>query len=151
MKPYTLSVEIELPRAKVVELFDNPDNMFHWQTGLQDFKHVSGDPGQNGAVSLLTFKSGRNIIELTETITSQNLPDEFSGTYSWSSGSNTLVNRFVEVGPNRTRWESTCAYSMKSLPMKVMGFLLPGMFKKQNLMFMENFKAFAESGASVKA
>ena len=150
MKPYTVSVDIELPREKVIELFDDSDNMFHWQTGLQEFRHISGTAGQPGAVSLLTYKSGRNVIELTETITTRNLPEEFSGSYSWSSGSNTLVNRFVEVGPNQTRWESTCAYTMKSLPMKVMGFLLAGSFKKQNLKFMENFKAFAERGESVK-
>jgi len=39
---------------------------------------------------------------------------------------------------------------MKTMLMKVMGRLMSGSFKKQNLKFMENFKAFAETGASVK-
>ena len=151
MKPYTLSIDIDLSRDKVIELFDNSDNMFHWQTGLQSFEHVSGEPGQPGAESKLVYQNGKQRIELTETITSRNLPDEFSGTYAWHSGMNTLENRFIELGPEKTRWESTCHYHMKSLMMKIMGFLMPGAFKEQNLKFMKNFKAFAEDGTSVKA
>ena len=62
----------------------------------------------------------------------------------------TLQNRFIEVGPNKTRWESTCEYSFSSLPLKVMGALFPGMFKKQNMMFLENFKAFCEEGRDIR-
>jgi hypothetical protein len=150
MKPYTVSIEIDLPRDKVIELFDNSDNMFHWQNGLQSFEHVSGEPGQPGAKSKLVYVNGKNTIELTETITKRNLPDEFNGSYEWSSGKNTLENRFIVVGPNKTRWESTCGYEMKTLFMKAMGLVMSGSFKKQNLKFMENFKAFAETGASVR-
>ena len=151
MKPYTISIEIDLPREKVIELFDNADNMYHWQNGLQSFEHISGEPGQAGAKSKLVYIHGKHTIELIETITKRNLPDEFDGSYEWSDGKNTLENRFIIVAPNRTRWESTCSYQMKSLFMKLMGLLMPGSFKKQNLKFMENFKAFAETGASVAA
>lgn len=34
--------------------------------------------------------------------------------------------------------------------MKVMGFLMPGMFKKQSQQFAEDFKAFAERGVDVR-
>lgn len=149
MKPYTVEIEIDLPRDRVIELFDSTDNLFKWQTGLQGFEHISGDPGQPGAQSKLVYKNGKHLIELTETITHRNLPDEFDGTYSWSGGKNTLKNRFIEVGPNRTRWESTCEYEFYTLMLKLMGFFCPGMFRKQNLKFLENFKAFAEEGKSV--
>ena len=150
MRPYTIEIDIELPREKVIELFDSSENMFHWQNGLQSFEHLSGEPGQAGATSKLIYLHGKKRIELIETIISRNLPDEFSGTYAWEGGSNTLENRFVELGPHKTRWESTCHYQMKSLFLKIMGFLLPGTFKKQNLKFLQNFKAFAEDGVSVK-
>lgn len=150
MKPYIVSIDIELPRDRVIELFDNPDNMFHWQKGLQEFEHLSGEPGQPGASSKLVYRNGNQRIELIETIVSRNLTDEFCGTYSWRSRMNTLENRFVELGPNKTRWESTCHYHMKSVFMKIMGFLMPGTFKKQNVKFMRNFKAFAEEGSSIK-
>jgi len=146
-----MSIEIDLPREQVIQLFDNVENMYHWQTGLQQFEHLSGEPGQVGARSKMTYQQGKNKIELFETITSRNLPDEFSGSYEWGGGSNTLQNRFVEVGPNKTRWESTCEYRMKSLFMKAMALFMSGTFRKQNLMFMENFKAFAETGGSVKS
>jgi len=150
MKPYTVSIDIELPRDRVIELFDDPDNLPKWQPGLQSFEHVSGDPGQPGAVSRLVYVNGRHRIELTETITKRDLPDHFDGRYEWSGGSNTLHNTFVELAPDRTRWESTCAYQLESLPLKIMGALAPGMFRKQNMTFLQNFKAFCEEGRDVR-
>lgn len=38
MKPYTVAVEIDLPRDKVIELFDNSENMFHWQNWSAEFR-----------------------------------------------------------------------------------------------------------------
>ena len=34
--------------------------------------------------------------------------------------------------------------------MKVMGVLMPGMFRKQNLKYLNNFKAFCEDGRDVR-
>ncbi|MFQ5507583.1 MAG: SRPBCC family protein [Planctomycetota bacterium] len=51
MKPYTVEVDIDLPRERVIELFDNADNLYKWQPGLQSFEHLSGEPGQPGASS----------------------------------------------------------------------------------------------------
>ncbi len=150
MKPYTVTIVIDLPRDQVVELFDNVDNMYHWQNGLQAVEHLSGEPGQVGAKSKMTYVNGKQTVELIETITSRNLPDEFSGFYDWGGGSNTLQNRFIVVGPKKTRWESTCEYKMKSLFMKAMALVMSSSFKKGNMNFMRNFKAFAETGASVK-
>jgi hypothetical protein len=151
MKEYTVAIEIDLPRDRVIELFDNPNNLFKWQTGLQSFEHLSGEPGQPGAKSKLVYRSGRHTIELIETVTERNLPDEFNGTYEWQGGRNTLRNRFLELGPNRTRWESTCAYQFHRFLLKLMGLFCPGMFRKQNLRFLQNFKAFAEEGRNAHA
>jgi hypothetical protein len=146
MKEYTVEVEIALPRDRVIELFDNTDNLCKWQTGLRSFQHISGQSGQPGAKSKLIFVNGRHTIELIETVTVRNLPDEFSGTYEWPGGRNTLRNHFIELGPARTKWESTCAYEFSSVMLKMMGFFCPGMFRRQNLSFLRNFKAFAEEG-----
>ena len=150
MKEYTVSVEIDLPREKVIELFDNPDNLAMWQEGFQSFTHLEGEPGQPGAKSLIVYENNGQRVELTETILERNLPDQFDGVYSWGGGSNTLLNRFIEVGPDRTRWESTCSYEFKTLFLKLMGFFMPGAFKKQNQKFLDAFKAFCEKGRDVR-
>jgi hypothetical protein len=150
MRSYTVAVEIAVPRQRVVELFDDPENLFHWQNGLQSFEHLSGTRGQPGAKSKLIYKTKRHVIELYETVRQRNLPDEFGGFYEWQGGRNSLDNRFIELGPELTRWESTCCYEFSSWFLKLMGLVCPGMFRRQNLKFMENFKAFCEHGASVK-
>jgi len=78
---YSVTVDINLPRDKVIELFDNPDNMSKWQEGLVSFKHVSGVAGEKGAISELLYKMGKREIAMIETITERSLPDRFCGTY----------------------------------------------------------------------
>ena len=150
MKAYTVQVDINLPRSEVVEKFDDPDNLFMWQEGLQSFEHLSGEPGQPGAQSKLTYIQGKHHIELIETVTQRDLPDEFNGTYEWAGGRNTLHNRFIELSPEKTRWESTCEYEFSAFMLKLMGWLAPGMFRKQNQKFLDNFKAFCEDGFDVR-
>lgn len=150
MKPYTLTVEIQKPRDEVIELFNCNENLFKWQTGLVSVSHVAGEPGQVGAQQLMVYQNGKHRIELTETITKVDLPDEFNGTYEWAGGMNTLVNRFIEVDDQTTHWESTCSYRFQAFMLKLMGVLVPSMFRKQNLTFMKNFKAFCEEGRDVR-
>ncbi|MFT5523423.1 MAG: hypothetical protein ACI9G1_005640 [Pirellulaceae bacterium] len=150
MKPYTVEIEIDLSRDKVLELFDNVENLYKWQAGLLSFEHLSGETGQVAAQSKMSFLSNGNRIELTETITKRNLPDEFDGTYEWDGGKNTLQNRFIAIAPEKTKWESTCGYEFKTLFMKLMGFFCAGKFREQNVIFMQNFKKFCASGYDVR-
>ena len=145
---YKLEIEINLPRSKVIELFDNPDNMKHWQPGLVSFEPVSGIPGEVGAKSKIKFKMDKREIDMIETITSRNLPDEFSGTYEAKGIWNEIRNYFHEVDPDKTKWISENEFKGTNLMMKVMLFLMPGAFKKQSLTYMKNFKQFAEGKAS---
>lgn len=140
---YTLDIEIDLPRAKVVELFDNPDNLKKWQPDLVSFEHLSGDPGQVGAKSKLLHKMGKREVEMIETVTSRNLPDEFSGTYEAKGVWNLVENRFVEVDENKTKWILDTEFKCSGF-MRIMALLMPGMFKKQSFKFMQQFKEFAE-------
>lgn len=140
---YTLDIEIDLPRAKVVELFDNPDNLKKWQLDLVSFEHLSGDPGQVGAKSKLLHKMGKREVEMIETVTSRNLPDEFSGTYEAKGVWNLVENRFVEVDENKTKWILDTEFKCSGF-MRIMALLMPGMFKKQSFKFMQQFKEFAE-------
>jgi len=100
---YSTTIDIDLPIDRVIELFDNPDNMKKWQPQLESFEHVSGESGKPGAKSKLKYKMGKREVEMIETITVNNLPDEFSGTYgirqyAWSSYIEWELCTFINCG-----------------------------------------------------
>lgn len=146
---YKVEIDIDLPRAKVIELFDSTENLYKWQEGLQSFDHVSGEPGQAGAKSRMVFKMGKREMEMFETITTRNLPDEFNGVYDAKGVHNVVMNRFVEVSPEKTRWESENEFQFSGF-MKVIGFLMKGAFPKQSMKYLTHFKDFAENGTDVR-
>jgi carbon monoxide dehydrogenase subunit G len=140
---YTTEIEINKPIDQVIALFDNPDNLVKWMTGLKSFEHISGVPGQPGAKSKLIFGIGNSEIEMIETITVRNLPLEFSGTYE-SRGILTIQkNSFVKLSDTRTKYISENETKFKGL-LKLMGLIMTGALKKQSLKYMSDFKNFAE-------
>lgn len=141
---YSCEVTINLPRQRVIELFDNPENLKHWMPGLISFEPVSGTPGQPGAISRLEFQMGKRKMVMTETITVRNLPHEFSGTYDVQNVYNEVKNYFEEVGPDKTRY-STNNYFKFTGVMKLFAFFMQGTFKKTSQDYLNRFKAFAES------
>lgn len=140
---YTTEVEINRPVERVIELFDNPDNLKEWMQGLQSFEHLSGTPGQPGAKSRLKFKMGKRELEMVETIKVRNLPAEFSGTYEAKGVYNIVTNRFVPLGPDKTKYITEQEFQFKGF-MKIIAFLMPGAFKKQSREYADDFKNFVE-------
>ena len=141
---YSNEITINQPLDKVIALFDNADNLKEWMPNLERFEHLSGEPGQPGAKSKMVFLRGKNKMTMVETITKNNLPEEFSGTYEASGVINIQQNSFHKVTEQSTKWVSQSEFQFASLGMKFMGWVMPGAFKKQSLNFMKNFKAFAE-------
>lgn len=141
---YTCEVTINLPRQRVTALFDDPDNLKKWQPGLQTFEPVSGEPGQPGAKSRLVYHQGGRTIEMIETVTARNLPDEFSGAYEAKGVFNRITNRFYEDGPDKTRWVAQNEFDFSGV-MRLFAFFMRGAFPKQTQKDMNRFKAFAES------
>ena len=140
---YTVETEINLPIARVVELFDDPENLKHWQPGLISFEPISGTPGQPGAKSKLKYKMGKRDIEMVETITVRNLPDEFSGTYEAKGVFNIVKNYFRPVSESKTKYINENEFQFKGF-MKLIGFLMPGAFRKESEKYLLQFKEFAE-------
>lgn len=140
---YSNEIEINLPRERVIALFDNPDNLKKWMPGLVSFEPVSGTPGQPGAVSKLKFQMGKRMMEMTETITVRNLPEEFSGTYEMKNVHNEVKNKFIETAPDRTKYITESTFNFSGI-MKVFGFLMKGTFIKTSQGYLERFKKFAE-------
>ena len=141
---YTLETTIVLPRDKVAELFDNPDNLYHWLESLVSLELLSGIQGQVGAKSKLIHKFQNRKVEMIETVESRNLPDEFICTYEAKNAWNRVVNRFIDINTNKTMWVRITEFRCTGF-LKVMAFLIPSIFKKASLKDMKEFKRFAES------
>lgn len=141
---YKSEIEINSPLEKVVELFDNPDNMCQWMEGLLSFEPLSGEPGQPGAKARLKFLMGKREIEMIETITLRNLPAEFTGTYEANGVFNIVKNSFSPLPDNRTLYETEQEFRFSGF-MKIIAFLMPGAFRKQSVKYLEAFKHFVET------
>ncbi len=142
---FNCSVEINAPIDKVIDLFDNPDNLKEWQDGFQSFEHISGVPGEPGAKSKLAYQMGKGSLEMTETIKTRNLPYEFTGLYEFKQGANTMKNTFAKLSENTTRWDAELEYiSIHSFMMKVMAKIRPQLFQKQTQKWMDQFRDFVE-------
>jgi carbon monoxide dehydrogenase subunit G len=146
---YTTEITIALPRAEVIKKLDNVDNIKHWQRGLTGVEHISGTPGEFGAKMRMFFQFGKRKMELVETITKRNFPDEFHATYNTKGMHNIQQNFFKETAEGHTRWISESEFLPTNFVMRIMSFLMPRAFKKQSLRYLTDFKNFAEHGTSV--
>ena len=141
---YQEEIILNLPRERVIELFDSFENLKQWQEGLEEIEHLSGESGQPGAKTRLVYQMGRRKLEMIETILTRNMPDEFSGTYDASGVHNIVRNTFHDQGET-TRWRMDCEFQFRGI-MRIMAFFMgQGRFRKQTRKGMESFKRFAES------
>jgi len=141
---YTVEVDIDVPVSQVVQLFDNTDNMYKWMDGLQSFEALEGTPGEAGAKSKMVFLEGKREIEMVETITVKNLPDEFTAIYEAKGVYNMVKNRFIAKNKNQTQYITEQEFQFTGF-MKYMAMFMPSAFKKQTLRHMNAFKQFAEN------
>ena len=142
---FTCTVIIDLPIEKVFELFNNTDYLKEWQDDFVSHQHLSGTPGEPGSKSKIIYQTRKHRIELVETILTKTPPYEVSGLYEHKHMVNTMINRFSSVEGDKTKYESEVGYSkfIGFMP-KLMGLLMPTMFKKQAQKWANQFKAFAE-------
>lgn len=146
---YRSEITIDLPRDQMVAILDDPENMKYWQKGLVAYRHLSGEPGTEGAQMELEYKMGKRSMVMVETIIKRNMPEEMHTTYDTKSVHNIQKNYFQELGDGRSKWISDSEFQFDNLLMKLMGWLMPGVFKKQSMAYLKDFKAFAETGTSV--
>lgn len=140
---YTCEIIINKPIDEVVEKFDSVDNMKEWMPGFQSYEVIEGTIGEVGCKAKLLFDMGKRKIEMIETITVKNLPQEFSGTYDAQGVHNIVKNYFEKTSDTSTKYTTYQEFQFKGF-MKIIGFLFPGAFKKQSMAYLENFKKFVE-------
>jgi len=144
---YSTEVIIDLPMDQVLPLFDNADNLSKWMKGLVYFETIEGEAGQVGAKSIMRFELGKRKMEMTETILKHDLPQEYLCSYEAPGTYNEVKIHFEEIDKTHTKYVAEHFFKFESWAMKLMGALMPGMFKKQSLQYSNDFKAFAEGEA----
>ena len=157
---YTVSIEIAMPREEVAQLLADPAHLPKWLRGLVLHEPLSGVHGNVGITSRVVIQMGQQKFEGTETITRREPVDlhnissaivvhfdrEIVGEGMWSAAR----ERLTEAGPDRTLWVSENEYRFSSLPMRLVGPLMRGAFRKHSQQHMQDFKAFAEQGTDVR-
>lgn len=124
--------------------FDNSDNMIRWQQNLESFNHISGEPGQAGAVSELVYDEKGKKVVLKETVMERRGPDLLAGIYESPMGKTLIVNHFEAVDENSTRWTSWCNFRFQGI-MKITSFFVSGIIRKRTEADMERFKLMVET------
>lgn len=142
---FTCTVTVKKPREEVVELFSNPKYLKEYQEGFIRKQHIFGNEGQTGAISKMYYKMGKGDMELTETITNNNLPDSFEAQYHHKHTDNTMLCTFTELDDTATQCDWVIEYTaFRGFFINVMKTLFPSMFKKQVQKWLNNFKTFVE-------
>ncbi|MCA0386318.1 MAG: SRPBCC family protein [Firmicutes bacterium] len=140
---YICEVTIDKSRDEVLELFDNPDNMYKWQKNLMKFEIIEGEPHKDGVKSRLTYDEKGRAFVMVETIEKFNYPDEMIAIYESGNMWNRCINTLIDQG-NQTVWRLDSEFQGKGF-MKLLCMVGKRMFVKQTMKDMNNFKAFAES------
>jgi hypothetical protein len=100
----TYSVTITRPLSEVWHAFDDTDFQRRWQITLQSIEHVSGSPGQVGAVSRRTYREAGRDIVIVETVTRRTEREEYASSFEAAMGPSTIHNRFAALPGDKTRW-----------------------------------------------
>ncbi|OAN60574.1 hypothetical protein A8B79_08605 [Balneola sp. EhC07] len=139
------SIVINKSIELVARLFADPANLKEYQDGFQRKELISGESGKNGAVSKMYYDDGKRKMELTETITSNNLPHSFEAFYHHKHMDNTMKCNFTALDENSTRYDYEFEYTRIDWVMpKLMAVLFPGMYRKHGDKWMQQFKDFVE-------
>lgn len=145
---YTTEIIIERPIDAVMKLFKDANNLKHWQRGLKSTKLLRGESGQKGAKRKLDINLEGRQITMIETITKCDLPQHWHARYTSKGLESIQQNYFEDRGDNTTYWQTTSEFKFSGF-MRVVGSVLPGIFKRRSKTVMQDFKNFAEKGISV--
>ena len=81
---------------------------------------------------------------MTDTAIAPDVPDELAGTDETEGVWNLVNNRFVEEGPDRTRWIAETEFRFSDWKMLLMSIVMRFAFTGQTKKALNDFKAFAE-------
>lgn len=140
-----LDLIIECPREQVWAAFDDPANMTKWQPTLESFEHVSGQPGQPGAVSRLVCQQSGRAVEMSERATDRRQSESLAGGYEAAGTVDTIECLFELLEAGRTRWRMKSKFSFRGL-FKLLAPLMKGSLRRRTVEDLGRFKSLVEGG-----
>ena len=140
---YSIDISINLPLEKVIALFDNRDKLAMWQEGLKSITPLGGKPGEEGSTSRMVYAGRKSDLEIIETVSRRNFPDEYTAIYTSKGVYNEVSNYFSETEPGHTLWMVVNTFRFKGM-MALMAPFMKTAFSSNTLLNMERFKAYAE-------
>lgn len=141
---YQKEILIHCPMETVHEKFIDLEKRPLWQKGLISTTLIKGQGLEEGTRNSLVFDTGKTQMTMVETILENDLPRRIRASYETRGVLNISDDRFEAVDERTTRYLSIQEFQMNAFMMKLMGFFMSGMFRKQTYETMEDFKSFCE-------
>lgn len=141
---YTSEILINLPRSRVIELFDSTDNLSRWQPGLKSLTLLEGKSGEVDARSELVYDGRKGDLVMTETIRTKQLPEQYHMSYKSRGVYNEVENWFTEKEPGLTHWRTENYFRFGGVMMLMVPFM-KNAFIHNTMLNMDRFKLFVEN------
>ena len=137
-----VEIDIDVPQAKLAELYSNPENNTKWMDDVETYEPLSGEPGMPGSTYRLIPKKGKMIF--LATVVAQNLPHELRLSLDAYNVTVSVKGTLVPLSSERTRLISEEEFRFKGLFNRIFGVLAQSAIRKAHRRHMEAFKRFAE-------
>jgi hypothetical protein len=139
----TITIEINLPQARVAELFSNPGHTTRWMHDIERIEVVSGELGMPGSKYRLVPKKGSMVF--IATVLGRDLPNQVRLSLDSSNVAVSVTGTFKALSPSKTLLVSQEVFRFTGLISTIFGFLARFIIRKAHRRHIEAFKAFAET------
>ncbi len=143
---FTINIQINAPRDRVVRLFSDTTRYTEWQEGLVSYTTIEGTPMTKGAISILNIQAGKQPQEMRETVESNELPNTHVVIYEADKVWNRFVSRFEPVHDNATRWITENEFVCSGI-VRIIAWFFSSSFRRETEKHMQSFKRFVESSS----
>ncbi len=140
---YTLSNTINSSLREVTQKISDSEGTKKWTDNLQSIEQTSGTYCEVGSKRNLHYLFKNKEMIITETILEQNLPNQIKFAYDSKMGRNIVELVFEQLSDNQVKQTSHTTMELQGA-MKLFGFMLKSVFKKQSKKYMTAFKQYVE-------
>jgi hypothetical protein len=140
---YQTSINVELPRSRLLEILEDPEGWKSWQPGLISYEFLDEDHTIPGAGILLVYDMNGRKMQMRETLVERLVPESMTFIYEAKGVWNQVVNRFTEEDGKTTKWVQENEFRCRGF-MALLCALMPGSFKKETRKSLQLFKNYAE-------